>query len=444
MSQFSLRRSGIQCVICLVTFLAAAFANAADWPQWRGPERTGVSKETGLLKKWPDKGLTPIWTYRETGQGHSSFSVVGGKLYTCGTRGEDDIVLALDASTGKELWHAKLGPLFTFKKNIWGDGPRSTPTIDGDRLYVLGGYGDLVCLDIANQGKEVWRKHLAKDFGGEMMTEWGYSESPLVDGDLLICTPGGPQGTLAALDKKSGAAVWRSTKLTHKAPYSSPMKATIQGVPQYIQCSYVDIESSGGFVSGFSVKDGSVLWSEKFFDGDSYNISTTPIISGDIVYVTTGNGHGCRAFQFGADLKPVQIIAKANQNKFKNNHGGVVLVDGNIYGHSENSVWACQELKKPGKILWTEKDDLKARSGSIASAEGMLYCLSQEGQVGLVEANPKAWTKISEFELPEKSKLRETLVTARQSGVWAHPVIANGHLFLRDTELIFCFDIRAK
>lgn len=446
-----LLRNGAKRVIAVACLLIVGAVSAADWPQFRGPDRNGASKETGLLKTWPEKGLTPAWIYRNAGEGHSSFAIVKGKLYTCGTRGADDIVLAIDAASGKELWTAKIGPLFTFKKNTWGDGPRSTPTIDGDLLYALGGYGDLVCVDISQQGKEVWRKNLAKDFGGEMMGKsdsapfsWGYSESILVDGANIICTPGGQKGTLAALDKKTGGLVWQSAKLTHSAPYASPIKATIQGVPQYIQASYKEMDGSAGYLNGFAVKDGAVLWSEKLFDGESYSISTTPIVSGDIVYVSTGWEFGCRAYQFGPDLKPKQIIDKKFQNKFRNNHGGVVLLDGNVYGHSENLNWVCQALAKPGKILWSEKEDLRSKSGSIASAEGLLYCLTEDGQVGLVEANPKAWTKVSEFELPEKSKLRQKLVNARQSAVWAHPVIVDGHLFLRDTELIFCFDIRAK
>jgi outer membrane protein assembly factor BamB len=275
-----------------------------------------------------------------------------------------------------------------------------------------------------------------------MMTEWGYSESPLVDGNLLICTPGGEKGTLAALDKNTGAVVWQSKSQTNKAPYTSPMLATIQGVKQYVQTSYLG-EKNGGVISGYDAKDGKVLWTETLAKKASYSIASTPLIVGDKVYVSEGNGYGCHYFKFGAGFKAKDAYSKSNQKVMKNNHGGVVLVDGHVYGFGEPGMWICQDLET-GAELWSERSVIPGRSGSLTAAEGLLYLYSDEGEVGLVAANPKEFQLVKSFTIPEKSKYPATRATSRASKVWAHPVIANGRLYLRDSELVFCYDIRGK
>jgi outer membrane protein assembly factor BamB len=422
----------------------APYADAADWPQWRGPDRSGVSLETGHLQVWPKDGPKLLWTFKNAGSGHSSCAIVGDKLYTLGTRGTDEVVLALDVNKGTELWFAKIGPIFTFKKNTWGDGPRGTPTIDGDRLYALGAQGNLVCLDLAQKGQEVWRKNLQKDFGGEMMTEWGYAESPLVDGDKLVCTPGGAKGTLLTLNKKDGTTIWQSAALKNKAPYSSIMPATIHGVRQYIQNSYV--EATDGFVSGVAAEDGKLLWSMPV-KNDSYDIGNTPIIADSLVYVTTDNPvSGCHCFTFDAKFKGKDLYSKKNQKVMKNNHGGVVLVGGHVFGHSIGA-WVCQDIKT-GAEAWAERETLNCHSGSLVAADGLLYLLTDGGTVGLIEASPKEFKVRSFFKLPEASTLRGTaptaLRTATQALIWSHPVIANGRLYVRDQELVFCFDVRRR
>lgn len=431
----------------LVLLLAATGgASADDWPQWRGPNRNGISKETGLLKSWPKGGPKLLWTFKDAGIGFSSFAVVGDKLYTLGTRGKDEVVLALDiAKNGAELWTAKIGPISKSSGSAWGEGPRATPTLDGKLLFALGGQGDLVCLDISDAGKakEVWRKNLETDFGGEMMTEWGYSESPLVDGDLLVCTPGGDDGTIVAMKKTDGKLVWRSKQLKNKAPYSSIVAADIHGVRQYIQNSYVD-ETVGGYISGIAAKDGKVLWSMPTFKGHSYAVVPTPIVKDNLVYMTSGYGAGCHCFEISKDMKATDLYSKDKWKAFKNTHGGVVLLGDHIYGHSEGIGWACQELKT-GNIVWDDRNTLKTRSGAVTSAEGMLYCLTEEeGEVALVAANTKGFQPISTFKIPELSQLRGKLPTSRSAKVWAHPVVANGRLYLRDYEFIWCYDIKAK
>jgi hypothetical protein len=438
-------------VCCL---LAASSTRADDWPQFRGSDRTGVSREKGLLKAWPKEGPKLAWTYKNAGLGFSSVAVVKGVVYTIGTDmavkngmvvADDEYVIAIDEKNGAELWRRKIGPIFTFKGNVWGDGPRSTPTIDGNFIYALGGQGELVCLDVANKGKEVWRTNLIKDLGGKVMevagSDWGYSESPLIDGKLLICTPGGAQGTLAALDKVNGKLVWRSVGLTNNAPYSSAVVADFHGVRQYIQTSYDSTNGNeSGFVSGFDAKNGNVLWSETIFKGESYAIAASPIIKGNQVYVTSGYGGGCHLFHINTNQKATEQYAKKIFKKVKNTHGGVVLIDDHIYGHSEPGMWICQEMRT-GNIKWDENAQLKCPSGAITAADGKLYLYTEDGEAGLVDADPKGFNLVSSFTIPEKSMIPQMRQTSRSSRIWAHPVIANGHLYLRDHEYIFAFKI---
>jgi outer membrane protein assembly factor BamB len=418
---------------------AVSIAFADDWPSFRGPRRDGVSKETGLLKQWPKEGPKLVWTFDNAGLGHSSFAVVKGILYTNGTRDGNEITLALDAATGKEIWNAKIGPIFTFKSNIWGDGPRSIPTVDGDKLYVLGAQGDFLCLDTA--GKEVWRKSLIKDFEGEMMTEWGYSESPLVVGNHVIVTPGSKtQGTVVALDKTNGKVVWQAKELKYKAPYTSAVYAEIHGVPQVIQAGYTS-EPDGGFLSGIALKDGKVLWSEQMVKGHNYSIASTPIVQGNQVYVSAGTGAGCHLFDIDKDFKVKDLYGAAAKKAVKNNHGGLVRMGDHIYGHSEGSVWVCQDWKS-GKLAWKEGEELKTKSGATTGADGMLYLLTEEGIAALVEADPSAFKLVGQFELPKRSAFPKSMPSAKFSHPWAHPVISDGKLFLRDHEYVFCFDVK--
>lgn len=422
--------------------LFAGMLSAADWPQWRGPNRTGVSEEKGLLQSWPDKGPALAWTFENCGLGFSGFSIVGDRLYTMGARNEETYVIALDAAKGKEVWSTKVGKIFTYDGNYWGDGPRSTPTVDGDLLYALGGRGDLVCLQVKD-GKEVWRVNLMQDLGGEMMSEWGYSESVLVDGPNIICTPGGKKGTLAALDKKTGEVNWRSKDLTHKAPYSSIIAASIAGVRQYVQASYID-DIEGGFISGVAAADGRLLWSENIFKGSSYAVAPTPIVKGDLVYMTSGYGGGCHLFEItaaGGKQSAKELYSSKNRKTMKNTHGGVVPVGEHIYGHSERLGWVCQEFKS-GDVVWMERFDLPSQSGAITCADGNLYLYDEEGNVALVKATPEKWDPVSRFEIPRKSKLTEGRITSRSAKIWTHPVIANGKLYLRDQEFLFCYNIK--
>jgi outer membrane protein assembly factor BamB len=428
--------------ICLAV---SALAVGADWPQWHGPDRTGVSKETGLLQSWPKQGPPLLWTYKDLGIGFSGPAIIGDRLYTMGARNEFTYVIAIDINKGSEVWSQKFGPIFT--QDAYGDGPRSTPTIDGDYLYALDGTGELVCLETA-KGKEIWRKNLIKNLGGEIMLsptkqEWGYSESVLIDGDKLICTPGGEKGTLAALDKKTGAVLWRSTELKNKAPYSSAVVAEIDGVRQYIQNSFLD---GSGAVCGFAANDGKLLWKGAAFEGEKYGVAQTPVIHSNLVYTTSGYGDGCHLFQLttkGKTFAAKDIYPKTVQRRVKNAHGGMILVGNYLYGHANGVGWVCQDFKS-GKTTWIDRTKLVSKSGSIMAVEDRLYLYNDTGTAVLLQADSKSWKEHGRFEIPEKSKVPQSRKTSRSAGIWTHPVVANGRLYLRDQELLFCYDVREK
>lgn len=395
----------------------------ADWPQWQGPDRTNISKETGLLKTWPKDGPKLLWTYSDAGVGYSAPAIVGDKLYIMGARQGREHLFCLDVKNGgKQLWTADIGQQF---KNGYGDGPRGTPTVDGNLVFGLGGQGNLVCL--STDGKPVWSKNMQKDFGGKMMSGWGYSESPLVDGDKLVCMPGGGKGTVAALDKKTGKLLWQSAQLKDDAAYSSLIAADIDGVRQYIL-------TTGKGVAGISAKDGSQLW---YYARSDFRtaVAPTPIYSDGQVFTTAG---------YGAKGVLLKIAAKKadevwSTKDMENHHGGVVLVDGYLYGTSGNSnsaksPWRCVEFKS-GKTAWTET---KLGPGSLTCAGGQLYLYSLDnGTCVLLDPDPKGWKEQGRFKIPRESKLPRG-----QGHIWTHPVVANGRLYLRDLDLLFCFDVK--
>lgn len=415
------KRSWLVLGICLG--LSVLAASGADWPQWRGPNRTDVSSETGLLKKWPKQGPTLLWTFANGGTGYSGPAIVGDRLYTMGARDDTEYVLAIDVQSGKELWAGEVGTKFVEKR---GDGPRCTPTVDGDFLYALGANGELVCLETAT-GKKHWHVNLQSDLGGRLMSGWGYSESPLVDGDQVVCTPGGAKGALAALDKKTGKVLWRSKKLTDTAGYASVIVAEVDGVRQYIQCT-----SKGA--AGVAPKDGTLLW---YYGKADFRTAVipTPIYHDQQVYVTSGYGAGCDLIKLTPDAKGFKAERVYTNKNMVNHHGGVVLIGENLFGYSDGARgWICQDLKS-GNIVWQEKQKLK--KGSLTCADGMLYCYSEDkGIVALVQATPSGWKESGRFTIPRESSLRKP-----DGRFWTHPVVANGRLYLRDQDLIFCYDV---
>jgi outer membrane protein assembly factor BamB len=406
---------------------------ADDWPQWRGPDRTGVSREKGLLKKWPDKGPSLKWTYKEAGNGYSAPAIVGDVVYTMGARKGDDYLIALDVKNGNELWAKKIGP--SYEKTQWSDGPNSTPTVDKDLIFALSSNGELACFD--TNGNAKWSVDLQKKmkarvnpiFAKEDSQGWGFAWSPLVDGDNLIITPGGPNGLFAALNKKSGEVVWQSKDVTEPCTYASPIVAEVHGVRQYIA-----IVQDGGV--GVDAKAGAPLWRFKRRPPYSDVVCSTPIHKDNLVFLTAIGG--CDLVELTKDGDKFTAKKKVTTKDFQNMHGGVVLVDKHLYGAHEHRNWQCLEFTNPANVAWESDKDNDVRPGSLTYADGMLYVYSEkDGTVALLKATPDKYTEISKFMIPQKSKLRP-----QSGGFWTHPVVANGRLYLRDQELIFCYEVK--
>jgi outer membrane protein assembly factor BamB len=423
----------------LLNFLLAATSFAADWPQYRGPQRNDISAETGLLKKWPEGGPRLLWVFKNAGIGNSGPAIVGDRLYTIGADADTEWLIALDLRAVRnggvaEAWRAKIGPTFDFTGNKWSAGPSATPTVDGNLIFGLGGRGDLVCVD-APTGREVWRKNLPSELeaeinpigGGPKKLGWGFTWSPLVDGDRLICLPGGPKGTYAALNKRTGAVLWRSSEVVDQAAYASPMVAEIGGSRQYVA-----LTNQGVF--GVDAKTGKLLWNWRRTPAFSTEVVNSPMIAGDLVYVTVGAGNGChllRVTRDGTQFKVEEVYASKN---LSNHHGNLVLLAGHVYGYADARGWTCQELAS-GDIVWAERQ--KLRAGSLTFADGHLYCYGEnDGIVALVEAVTSGWKENGRFTIPEQSTLRKPA-----GKIWTPPVVAGGKLFLRDQELLFCYDI---
>ncbi len=427
-------------MLALAACLLALSARADDWPQYQGPNRDGVSKEKGLLKEWPAGGPKLLWTYKDTGNGYSTPAVVGDTLYILGARGGDEYLIALDLTKNPptEKWPAlKIGPTFTWKGNQWNKGPSATPTVIGDLVFAQGGQGDLLCATTA--GKEKWRKSLPKDLkgqvnpigGGPPNVGWGYNGSPLVDGGNVICVPGGPQGLVAALNAKTGEEVWRSKELKGQATYSSPVISEAGGVRQYV------VMTQEG-AAGVAAKDGSLLWEYKREEPFGDIVAPTPLVKGANVFITAAPSGGRDLLKLTNAAGKFKVDAIVSDNTVENTHGGVVLVEDHVYGCSGEgrTKWFCMDFKT-GKIEW-EVPGGKFGKGSLIYADGHFYCLGDKGLVALVEASPKVpFNVVSSFDLPEASKIRPP-----RGGTWTHPVIANGKLYLRDQDLLFCYEVK--
>lgn len=354
--------------------------------------------------------------YQDGGLGYAGFSVAKGKLFTMGARGETEFLIALDANTGKELWSAPVGTRYT---NRWGDGPRSTPTVDGDKVYTMGGRGDLICANLAD-GKVLWKKSMTA-LGGKLQN-WGYTESVLVDGDKVVCTPGGPQGAIAAFKKTDGTLLWQSADFTDEAQYSSIIPINHYGKKQYVQLTMKSIV-------GIDPANGKVLWRSDFPGKTA--VIPTPIYKDGYVFVTAGYNVGCKMVQISKDNQVTDVYANM---VMKNHHGGVILVGDHLYGHSDGPGWICQDFKT-GEQVWANKSVGK---GAVGYADGMLYLLDEaNGNVVLIEASPKGWSEKGRFKLDPQTTQRSP-----QGKIWVHPVIVNGKLYLRDQEIILCYDVK--
>ncbi|WP_068139723.1 PQQ-like beta-propeller repeat protein [Roseimaritima ulvae] len=412
-------------VICGFSVSAVATAEEA-WPTFRGPERTGVSPDTGLLTAWPEDGPKLVWSTSGAGRGYASLAIVDGKIYTLGdglstTDDEDEYVVCFDQATGKQLWASKTGEAWNSGKPTW-QGSRSTPTVDGDRLYVVTPHGQLICFQ--TDGKEVWRRDIKEDLGGKKADSWGYSESVLIDGDKLVCTPGGPQHTMAALDKMTGETLWTTARAEDRgAGHASMVIASIGGTKVYVQ-------TTGSGAMGVRASDGKLLW--------TYDIKKTtavipsPIVRDDLVFFTAGYGTG------GALLRQVPTSngeVKAEEiypttPALGNKHGGVVLVDDHLYGDTEDrGTPFCAELMT-GDIVWKSRGSGR-NSASMTAADGYLYVRFSNGTMALAKATPEEYEESGSFKVPGSGR----------NPSWAHPVVLDGKLYLREGDDVLCYDI---
>jgi outer membrane protein assembly factor BamB len=412
---------GIRCV-ALAWALALAVFNAGlraeDWPGFRGPNRDGICQEKGLLAEWPKGGPKLLWTARGLGVGNSTPSVVGNVLYVMGEKNDKEWVMALDVSKqGKVVWESAIGPVRNDGNGF--PGPRSTPTIDGNRLYTMGLAGDIVCMN-TKTGKILWHRDLVKDYGGTVPS-WGYAESVLVDGPWVVCTPGGAKNTIAALNKNNGRLVWGSP-VGERAEYASVIKVMVGRQKQY-----VNLMKKG--VVAVAAKDGRFLWRYDAPASRTANCSTC-VTSGDTVFASCGYGMGGGLVRIEPEGKGFSAKQVYFTKRMQNHHGGMVLVDGFLYGCSDPSILTCIEYKT-GKVKWQDRSSGKC---SVLWVDGMLYCRSESGPISLVEATPKGFKLKGRFDQPERSD--------RNS--WPYLVISNGVMYVHDQDVLLAYDVRGE
>lgn len=400
--------------VAAAVMCSVAAMSAADWPQWKGPDRTGISKETGLLKQWPANGPATVWSAGGLGQGYGSMAVAGERVFVQGTRNGNSIVVALNRADGKEVWSKAIGRAGDDDR---GPGPRATPTVDGDRLYVLSENGDLACLK--TDGSEVWKRNILADFGGPQL-RWLISESPLVDGAHLIVSPGGPGAGMVKLDKMTGKTVWTAKELSDSAGYSSAIVADIGGVRTYLTFT------SGAGV-GVRASDGKLMFRYDRAANRVANVAT-PIFHDNKVFFTSAYDTGAGLVALSAGNGTVSASEVYFTREMKNHHGGVVLVNGYLYGFND-SILTCLEFAT-GKMMWRDRSVGK---GSVAFADGHLYLVGENNIVGIAEASPSGYKEKGRFTIADKG---------RQS--WAHPVISGGRLYVRNQDTVTAYDIKAK
>jgi len=418
--------NGIFGSLFALLLVVVSHVQADDWPQFRGPKRDGISQDKGLLKAWPKDGPPLTWKSEDVGIGFSSVAVVGSQVFTMGDLKDGCYLFAIDRDKGTIQWKVKVG-----KNGGNYQGPRCTPTVDGQAVYALGQFGDLVCLNVKD-GSENWRKNLKTDFKGKE-GGWNYTESPLIDGEKLVVTPGGSEAAMLALNKKDGSVIWKAViPGGEKAGYASIVEAEIGGTRQYIQLM------SGG-VASFSADKGQLLWrygnDSKHFAGNTANIPN-PVVIGDQIFASAGYGRGGGLITISSAGGKFDVKEEYWSEKLQNRHGGVIRVGENLYGDLDNSgkLW-CADLKT-GTVKWSRGKDAKGRgTATITYAEGMLYIHRADGWVSLVD--PKtSYHEVSAFQIPQAPNAKIEC--------WAHPVVVGGKMFIREREVIWCYDVKGK
>ena len=401
--------------LTLVPFADAQSTSSTDWPQWRGPNRNGISQESGLMKQWPASGPSRVWMTSNLGAGFGSIAVKDDRIYVQGLQGRASMVSSLNRDDGQVVWSKVIG---TGLNNERGPGPRGTPTIDGDLLYVLTENGDLACLRIQD-GTRVWQRNILADFGGRNIS-YLISESPLVDGNMVIVTPGGRNAGIVALDKMSGETVWTSEELSDEAGYASVIAADVQGVR-----TLMTLTGENGV--GIRASDGKLMWEYSRVTNRIANVAT-PIFHDDEVFYSSSYGTGGALLGLTAEAGEVSAEEIYFTRNLQNHHGGLVLIDGYLYGY-HNSILTCLEFAT-GNVMWRDRSIGK---GSLTYADGNLYLFSENNVVGLAEATPSGYREKGRFEVAYQGLLS-----------WAHPVVSSGRLYIRNQGTLASYDVRAR
>lgn len=392
----------------------AAAPAEVDWPQWHGPNRDNLSRETGLLKQWPSGGPKLLWTSRGLGTGYGSLALKGNRIYVQGAKGGNSTVFALDRATGKPVWNAPVGRA---QDQDRGGGPRGTPTVDGDLMYVLTEDGDLACLN-TKDAKIAWKRNILSDFNGEN-PNWLISESPLIDGNKVVVTPGGRGAGMVALDKMTGKEIWRCKELSDEAGYSSCVIADVHKVP-----TIMNFTSAAGV--GVRATDGKLMWRYEKAANRTANCTTPVYHQGKVLY-TSAYGTGCGLLALTPENSAIKAQEMYFSREMQNHHGGVVLHNGHVYGASGN-ILTCMEWLT-GASKWKDRSVGK---GSLTFADGMLFLLGENNTVGLAEAKPEGYSEKGRFTIEDQGKPS-----------WAHPVVAGGKLYIRNQDYLNCYDIKA-
>ena len=419
-------RTQLPAIVALTCF---SVVSAADWYQWRGPNRDGISTEKGLMTAWPEGGPNLAWRNRGLGSGMSSVSIANGRIYSMGKKDGQTHLVCVNLSDGSPVWSVAIGG---------GDNPNCTPTVDPESGLVFGmsHSGDLAACN-AETGQIAWQKNFSRDFSGSMMSQWGYSESPLVDGNSLVVTPGSDSAIIASLDKRTGRTLWKTPfQQGHLgnagkdgAGYSSIVVANCGGIKQYVQLI-------GRGIVSVAAKDGRPLWNYNRVANTTANVPT-PVISGDYVFCTSGYNDGgaalLRIARSGTRLRASEVWYKQSR-ELQNHHGGVILLGQKLYfGHGHNNGFpVCVDMRS-GRSQWAKTRGAGSGSAAVVFADGHLYFRYEDGVMALIEA--------SESDYNLKSTFR---IASRNGKSWPHPVIQDGKLYLREQDELLCYDIKAR
>jgi outer membrane protein assembly factor BamB len=408
--------SGVAAWGALILLESVCRGGAADWPQWRGPNRDGLSSETGLLKQWPEGGPKLLWTAKGIGTGFATVSVADGLIYTAGNVGSDTLITAIDLD-GKTKWQAKNGKACTADS----PGSRGTPTLNDGKLYHENADGDVICLD-AKSGEKVWALNVLKEFNGRNI-QWALAESLLIDGDNLIACPGGPEAAVVALDKKTGKTVWVCKGARDDKPgYASPIVFEHKGLRQIVTMTSLA-------AIGVNAKTGDLLWRHPHKTDYDANIPT-PILHEGCVFIDSGYGSGGALLKLNVEGEKCSVERVWSTKALDNHHGGVILVNGYLYGSNHGGKWVCLDFKT-GEQKYAAGGVGK---GSLTYADGMLYTYSEGGTAGLVKATPEGHEVISKFNVPKGGK----------GPHWPHPVVCGGRLYLRHADALHAYDVKAQ